>query len=60
MFKDTSNVMVSFNPYVSVFDIYNRSRYGVDELVPLVEKVATRFKKIHVNLEREYVKSKHN
>lgn len=48
--KDTSKIMVGFNPYVSVLDMYNYSRYGITELVPLFAKLATRFKKVHIQL----------
>ncbi len=41
-------VIVEFDPYVSILDKTNRSRYNVEDLQVLLSKVATRFPKIYI------------
>ncbi len=46
--QDTSNIVIEFNPYVSILDAYEQHRYTIDDLVPLVSLVATKFTKMYI------------
>lgn len=41
-------MIVEFDPYVSILDKENRSRYDVNDLQILIAKVATNFSKIYI------------
>lgn len=54
--KDTTTAIIQFDPYVSTLDLFNRSRYGVNDLIPVIFVVVTRFTKIYVELSHRYLR----
>lgn len=46
---------------MSVLDKHNRFRYTINDLVPLVSKIATRFSRVYIELSKEdLANSKYN